>query len=58
VDVFTANWNRLSLVFQDFNAHTVWRHDEGLVQPVVVASKHRNARGLPLGDPLLDVVDD
>src|SRR2546425_6597519 len=26
--------------------------------PIVVAREHPHARGLPLGDPLLDVVDD
>ena len=56
--MFIADRHRLRLVFQDFHAHAVRRLDVGLVQPVVAAREHRHARGLPLGDPLLDVVDD
>ena len=56
--MFVADGDRLRLVFQDFDAHAVRRHDEGLVHPVVEPREHRHARGLPLGDTLLDVVDD
>jgi hypothetical protein len=30
----------LGLVFQDFDAHAVRRHDEGLIQPVIGARQH------------------
>ena len=58
VDVFIPDRHRLHLVFQDFDTDTVRRHDEGLIQSVVVAREHCNTRGFPLGHPLLDVVDD
>jgi hypothetical protein len=48
----------LRLVLENLHAHAVGRHHERLVQPAVVARQHLNTGGLPLGDPLLDVVDD
>jgi len=35
--MLVADRHRLRLVFQDFDAHAVRRHDEGLVRPIVGA---------------------
>ena len=56
--VLVADRHRLVLVFENFDAQAVRRLDIGLIEPAVAAGQHRNAIGLPLGDLLLDVVDD
>ena len=58
MDVLIPDRHGLGLVFEDFDAHAVRRHHEGLVKPAVVARQHRHAVGLPLRRLLLNVVDD
>src|SRR5262245_39522870 len=58
VNMLMTDRHRLRLVFQDFDAYAVRGLHEGLVQAVIVAWKHPHTRSLPLGDPLLDIVDD
>src|SRR5215467_6357539 len=58
VNVLVFDRHRLSLVFENFDAHAVRRLHECLVEPVVVAGQHRHAGRLPLRNALLHVVDD
>ena len=56
--MLVADRHRLRLVFQDFYAQAVRCLDKGLTRVVVVARQHCDTGRLPLGDLLLDVVDD
>ena len=58
VNVFVLDWDRLSLVFENFDAQAVRGLHKCLVEPVVVAMQYRHAGRLPLRNALLHVVDD
>jgi hypothetical protein len=58
MDVLVPDRHRLGLVLQHLDAQAIRRRDPGLIEPVVVAGRHRHAGGLPFGHRLLDVRDD